>query len=445
MESALPSRAALPLSFGHSDPRDRPLSHFIETLEKIPTTVGLLTFVLGLVVAGIAARFQTYGLREELSDPPSWPHLIERFDRPGGEAYFKAIAHLLAFADRFYGPRLIGSKALTRCTQLALLYPIVALVFGWILFDAGRIGGLLLLKPNLSLSGRLIDGVTIFAAMLTAFFCVHLIFRVHPWLIARFVLLRTKLYALPIYSGPTNTPPANQYYSGFGRRDSPFNQNKPKNVDGPIVPTSTEAQTSVATIISALVAFFSCGYLAGIGAFYEAIVVSYHVLSSIFVVVLFLFLSLFAIVFLFVFSASISASISARSTLSDSLSGAVFAAFLVAIAVSLPAAFAMAFGLVNFTYSPDVISVVLCFGLLLPVTNGLADLFSVTATRYFLHHLSRSRSDVPQIMAHLGADLVIAALCLVGLLLAIISILELWSWMSPTQLSFNWAGLLGED
>ncbi len=113
-------------------------------IEANPTLLALVTFAAGLLIAGVAARFGSASMKDVLEQRESWPKLIADYRSGPAEAYFTAIDRTLATATRIWGPRPLSHGAFARCLQIAYLYPLAALLLGWLLFDLREVGGLLL-------------------------------------------------------------------------------------------------------------------------------------------------------------------------------------------------------------------------------------------------------------------------------------------------------------
>lgn len=100
------------------------------------------------VLATLLARFQTSTLRDEVADPASWPALINDHTQTRMEGYRAGLGRVLSWSGRFYGTAHFGGQSLTRCWQVAFMYPPVALILGWMLFDVGVVGGLEMLPEG---------------------------------------------------------------------------------------------------------------------------------------------------------------------------------------------------------------------------------------------------------------------------------------------------------
>lgn len=121
---------------------------FFPGLESNEVLIGLAMVVLSTIGAAIGARLGGGTLREEFKDPASRDELITRYRATGHEAYSKAINGVSGFATRFYGERLVSLQSFGRCLQIAFLYPVLALLIGWLPFDTTTLGGFSLLESN---------------------------------------------------------------------------------------------------------------------------------------------------------------------------------------------------------------------------------------------------------------------------------------------------------
>ena len=125
-------------------------------LEANPTLIGVIIVPLAAGIIGhIVSRTGTISERDKLADPDSRGRAIARYRTKGYPAYIAALTRLTGWADTFYGPRLLGAQSFTRCLQIAFLYPLVALLMGWVLFDVGELGGFPMLEEGRSFPDRL--------------------------------------------------------------------------------------------------------------------------------------------------------------------------------------------------------------------------------------------------------------------------------------------------
>lgn len=118
-----------------------PIRVWIEENTALVAFLSLLVAVAVPLLTWVVARFGGVTMREKLEDRASWDALIARFSGHAGEAYFAAVDRGLGFAERVYGPTPLSWQAFGRCFGVALAYPVLTLLAGWILFDVGEIGG----------------------------------------------------------------------------------------------------------------------------------------------------------------------------------------------------------------------------------------------------------------------------------------------------------------
>ena len=91
---------------------------------------------LGVPVAAFLISFvQNNHLREELSDLSSRDELIARYSLRGQDAYFSGLARVVGLAEWIYGPKALSWRAYGRCLTIAFIYPLLAVMLGWVLFN----------------------------------------------------------------------------------------------------------------------------------------------------------------------------------------------------------------------------------------------------------------------------------------------------------------------
>lgn len=137
----------------NSDMGDAALAQFdfwiwVEGLSGFWGFLALLLSVSILIAGGLA--FFTTGARLErgLRDPKSWPLIIEAYRDTKRAAYWARIGGILDWAQDFYKGPPISWQAFGRCLSLAFAYPLIALLLGWVIADAGQVGGLELLASH---------------------------------------------------------------------------------------------------------------------------------------------------------------------------------------------------------------------------------------------------------------------------------------------------------
>lgn len=134
-------------------------------LEANGALIALVATLVALVVPFVISRLFTPGLRQEVADRASWPDLIARYNLTGAQGYYRTINRVLYFANRLYGRHPLGARAFARSLQLAFAYPILALLLGWLLFDAGTLGGVEFFPEGVPWFERLLS----FGALMVAF------------------------------------------------------------------------------------------------------------------------------------------------------------------------------------------------------------------------------------------------------------------------------------
>ncbi len=359
-------------------------------LEANGALIALVATLVALVVPFVISRLFTPGLRQEVADRASWPDLIARYNLTGAQGYYRTINRVLYFANRLYGLRRISRRAFGRSLQLAFVYPVLALLLGWLLFDAGTLGGVDFLPEGQPWSERLWR----FGVLILAFAIAASSFRFAVY-IERVVrrLLTQRL---------ENHPPRTGFLS------------KPvrwvPDVAGLLAFAFTFA-AAFAGVVAGVVA------VAGAGAGVVAVAVAVSFAGAVAVAVTGAGAFAFAVVFAF--------------------------AGVVAVAVAVVFAFAgvvaVVFAVV-FAENAEITTVFLLFFILLPWLNALADFISVAATRHFLTHIRRHRPGVLRVLWDVALDLIVAALCLLGLLGALWGVLLLWEALAPATLVFDWRG-----
>ncbi len=364
-----------------SDQSARQLSPF---LEANPTLIGLATFVLGIIVTIWMTRFAGYSLRETLEDPASRAALISDYRKPGAEAYFGAISHVLTFADRVYGARLISWQSFGRCLTLAYIYPLLAALFGWFMFNAGSLGSLDLFSQDLKWPIRaLVAGGLVIS-----------------WAIAGYGASKAGAFSDWVFDW------VDRFRHHSGSRPS-------------IRSNALRVTADLVAVVGVFLGVLTAGF-AFVGAFVVAVSASVAIVGT--------------------------AAVSGDSAVAIAfvIAGAFAVAFASAIAVTFVIAVILVFAFSFAGANPDLrnLALLLVFAfVLLPLLNAIADTLSVAITRKFLGHLkstSGARPGLRRILAHLALDLLLALGCLVLLLLSLRYGLDLWRWLSPDTLPFDW-------
>ncbi|MGR3709838.1 MAG: hypothetical protein ACU0A9_10405 [Alterinioella nitratireducens] len=306
----------------------------------------LVLSLLFAVLIGARARAGIPSLGDILKDRASWPRLTQRWRRGWGQAYFDAIAEVQQFAVAFYGPKALSFRAFDRCLTLALLYPILAVLLGWVVANAYDPGGLALFPDEPRFLVRIGKAMALIGA----------------WGICFWILKNAEKFAdffVDRLLGPLDTAPAR---TGF--------------------------------LAKAVRAGFELLAVAVAGAF--------------------------------------------------AVAGAGAVAFAVAVAVVVVVAVAVAVG------NQEAAALILLLYLALPILNAVADWLSIAITRRFLAPLAEAATDaakrpsLPLILMQSAFDLVLALICLAGLLAAIVLALAVWDRVSPGTLPFTWQAYWAE-
>lgn len=145
------------------------ISTFLNTHSGIIALVGLLVAVLAFAVPLIRAKTteKRTDLREDIADPESRARLAKDCAQTSAAAYDDAVDRLLGWTDRTFGTRREIGKTFRRCVQFATLYPILALMLGWMFLDVGTLGGVDFLPSGGSLWHRSIaTAIMVFIALL---------------------------------------------------------------------------------------------------------------------------------------------------------------------------------------------------------------------------------------------------------------------------------------
>lgn len=139
------------------------------------TNGGLVSLVIGVLgllavfIVGAKARNGFPSLGETLQDRASWPDLITRWRITGGQSYDAAVADIVTFADWLYGPRPLSWRAFDRCVSLAFVYPLIAVVLGWTLFNSHSPAGLSLFREGLHSWPRFGRAIALMAGLALSF------------------------------------------------------------------------------------------------------------------------------------------------------------------------------------------------------------------------------------------------------------------------------------
>ena len=108
--------------------------------------VTVLTWGIGLLATALLARYALiphFAARREarILDTRTWGTMLAALQRDRAKRYFDAISASTGWFDRVYGPNPWGATAFARALSFAFAYAILTLLIGWVLFDAGNLGG----------------------------------------------------------------------------------------------------------------------------------------------------------------------------------------------------------------------------------------------------------------------------------------------------------------
>lgn len=368
--------------------------------------IALLAVVLPFISAvliGARARAGVPSLGEVMKDRASWPVLINRWQRGSAQAYLDAVALLLRFAERVYGPRALSSRAFLTCLGIAYVYPIVAVFFGWVATNTHDPGGVLLFISEPKFIVRLVHALAAIGGI-----------AITSWGLVNFERNIDSIlhYLLVLFANPASQ-------CGFW----------PK----------------VAWILASLlsISIYFLFLAAGSAAAGLAVFLTLaggndldSMLSATFPVSLAIVIAT---------SAAFAGGGSPR-TVPAAVATTIFATFFVALAV---------FGAVATVFfgnpaATETTALLLLFYALLPVLNAVADWISLAITRRFLAPMAAASADpanrpaLPTIVLRSAIDLILALACLAGLLTAIVGVLEIWAHVSPASLPFSWQGYWSE-
>jgi len=317
-------------------------------------------------------------LEGHFSNPANYGDLYKRYNRSPGEGYFTAIRWVLGAAHRLYGRRALSLRAFGTCLTIALVYPLLAAILGWVFANNHTPGGLELFRD--------ID---------------HWFERV--W---RAILLGFGL-AVSVYV-INNAEKFSQVFVDklLGTHDTSSRR----------VGFLTKATWGVA---------FTFTFA---GAYTFAFAVTF---AGVDVFALTGFLPfVFAVTFAVGFAG---AGFRASFTASTFASAGAFT-----LAAAVVVAGANAVTLDSAVAGLNSAAILALFYVFLPLLNAIADLLSVGATRLFLRHVARNRPAAGWILAGLALDLFVAALCLSGLLFGITTVLDIWAALGPSTLPLDW-------
>lgn len=149
------------------------ISTLLNAHSGIVALVGLLVAILAFAVPLIRAKTieKRADLREDIANPVSRARLATACAQTSAAAYDDAVDRLLDWTERTFGTRREIGKTFGRCVQIAVRYPVVALVLGWLFLDVGTLGGVEIFPSGLPLWRRTI--ATAALILLGIFFFRH--------------------------------------------------------------------------------------------------------------------------------------------------------------------------------------------------------------------------------------------------------------------------------
>lgn len=124
--------------------------------------------------------------RERILDTRSWDEMITALRPDWADRYFGAIGETTGIFDRIYGPKPLGWRAYDRALDFALIYAILSLLIGWVLFDAGNLGGMAFLPEGLPPWHRVLTMAAIFGSSATILILLSSRTAIKAWLIIQF-------------------------------------------------------------------------------------------------------------------------------------------------------------------------------------------------------------------------------------------------------------------
>lgn len=127
--------------------------------------LALLVAVLAIVVPVVISVWNRHDrkLQAFIASDTHRAGLIERHECRAAERYYLTLAAMLDWAQRFYG-KPTGRRAFDRCVQLAVFYPLLAALIGWVAVNQTAPGGLEIFRDTPELAGRLWRAAAIVAA-----------------------------------------------------------------------------------------------------------------------------------------------------------------------------------------------------------------------------------------------------------------------------------------
>lgn len=322
------------------------------------TEIGLAVAILSLIVSAIGT-FRSDIDADLLADQDSLGELAEELRGGIAETYIRAVQSTLDFATRLWGDKLLGQDAFVRSLQISIVYPTVATMLCWLVFNVHTVGGVTTFADGLDLGGRVLTLVPVLLGSASLAYGVR----------------------LGITGNDTWKNRPDHFLTKLFGEDRVDEQLSTIFMFGPMV---------ILVIMHHFVpAFFAPSW------------------PSIFVGVAVMFSPLWV------------------------------ATAMVGGAVLLAVGGAIAYA-VGYSYVTDSFTSSILLLLVLPVTNALADFFSVGATRYFLQRAVTKGAALGAILFHLVLDIGVGLICLTLLIAANVAALTFWSNVFPNTLFFNW-------
>lgn len=330
---------------------------------------GLISFIALLITAlfAIPAYLRSGplpDLKEQIEAPRSRAALRDAIQTGLAPSYFRAIDGVTEWADGFYDKRLISTKAFDRCLFLAYLYPALAALIGWAIWNLHSPGGFALFPDFADPGPRLWRSAIILASAVGVYvFVVN-----YDWFERQTNALVGKTY--DVFSKPQD--PADDTPKWLG------------------------------TLGNGLAFVCFVGICAALGLFLPRLFNTGEYTSFTFV-----------------------------------LAGAAAIAIAGEVFITVPAVIGIAF-LLYYMGATEGGSVVLFLFALLPVSNAIADMGSVAATRMFLRRIVNKKPGILTIVASLLLDLIVAMCFLVLLLWLITTGLDFWVDRFPQTAPLDW-------
>lgn len=117
------------------------MTDILDWINKYQVVIATALAVLGLVYSYYRTSLLP-DLKEKLADTTHRTRIIQATNNRNSNAYFDALHHMIHWADDFYGPAKFGQRAIARCLQLAIFYPLIAALLGWVIINTHSPGGL---------------------------------------------------------------------------------------------------------------------------------------------------------------------------------------------------------------------------------------------------------------------------------------------------------------